>query len=110
MPRRQRRQVVQSALEAVGLADQADETASTFSGGMIRRLELAQALVNAPQLLVLNEPTIGLHRLGIREAGELQAGLQRHLRGNAFLPALFLVAVLITGKPVLPKPGPPAST
>jgi ABC-2 type transport system ATP-binding protein len=32
----------------------------TYSGGMVRRLELAQALVNAPRLLVLDEPTVGL--------------------------------------------------
>ena len=33
---------------------------ATYSGGMVRRLELAQALVNAPRLLVLDEPTVGL--------------------------------------------------
>jgi ABC-2 type transport system ATP-binding protein len=60
VPRTRRRQVVDSALESVGLADVAGRTASTYSGGMIRRLELAQALVNAPRLLMLDEPTIGL--------------------------------------------------
>ena len=44
----------------VDLTDAADRLAGTFSGGMVRRLELAQALVNRPALLVLDEPTVGL--------------------------------------------------
>lgn len=64
VPRARRRQVVDLSLESVGLADVADRTAGTYSGGMIRRLELAQALVNAPRLLVLDEPTIGLDPIG----------------------------------------------
>ena len=48
----------------MGLTDAADRLATTYSGGMIRRLELAQALVNQPRLLVLDEPTIGLDPIG----------------------------------------------
>jgi ABC-2 type transport system ATP-binding protein len=58
--RRERKERVAQALEAVGLTDAADRLAKTYSGGMVRRLELAQALVSAPRLLMLDEPTIGL--------------------------------------------------
>ncbi|HEY4465927.1 MAG TPA: ATP-binding cassette domain-containing protein [Streptosporangiaceae bacterium] len=60
VPRKERGQRVDAALAAMGLTEAAHRQASTYSGGMIRRLELAQALVNAPRLLVLDEPTVGL--------------------------------------------------
>jgi len=47
-------------LEQVGLTDRARETIVTFSKGMVQRLALAQALVNDPQLLVLDEPSEGM--------------------------------------------------
>ncbi|MFC4943657.1 ATP-binding cassette domain-containing protein [Pseudonocardia sp. GCM10023141] len=60
VPKRERADRVDEALDAMDLLDVADRRASTYSGGMIRRLELAQALVNHPSLLVLDEPTVGL--------------------------------------------------
>jgi ABC-2 type transport system ATP-binding protein len=60
VPRRLRRARVDEAIDAMGLSEAADRPVGTYSGGMIRRLELAQALVSAPQLLILDEPTIGL--------------------------------------------------
>jgi ABC-2 type transport system ATP-binding protein len=60
VPRSQRRDRVESALAAMGLTEPASRVVKTYSGGMIRRLELAQALVNSPSLLVLDEPTVGL--------------------------------------------------
>ncbi|MFE7531212.1 ATP-binding cassette domain-containing protein [Kitasatospora sp. NPDC057542] len=60
VPRRERAERVTQALAAVDLTEAAERMAATYSGGMVRRLELAQALVSAPRLLVLDEPTIGL--------------------------------------------------
>ena len=60
VPRRFRRQRVSDALDAMGLTEAASRLAGTYSGGMIRRLELAQSLISAPRLLVLDEPTVGL--------------------------------------------------
>jgi ABC-2 type transport system ATP-binding protein len=60
VPRRARRQRVSEALDAMGLTEAAGRLAGTYSGGMIRRLELAQSLISAPRLLVLDEPTVGL--------------------------------------------------
>jgi len=60
VPRARRAETVADVLDLVGVAEAADRLAATYSGGMVRRLELAQALVNSPRLLVLDEPTIGL--------------------------------------------------
>ncbi|WP_238010065.1 ATP-binding cassette domain-containing protein [Dactylosporangium sp. AC04546] len=60
VPRRERKARTEQVIEAMGLTEAADRVAGTYSGGMVRRLELAQAMVSAPRLLVLDEPTIGL--------------------------------------------------
>jgi ABC-2 type transport system ATP-binding protein len=60
VPRRERAERVDEVLAAMDLIDAADRLAGGYSGGMIRRLELAQALVGRPALLVLDEPTVGL--------------------------------------------------
>ncbi|WP_078891853.1 ATP-binding cassette domain-containing protein [Streptomyces sp. NRRL S-350] len=60
VPRAERAERVAQALAAVDLTQAAERMAATYSGGMVRRLELAQALVSAPRLLVMDEPTIGL--------------------------------------------------
>jgi len=54
------RERAEELLELVGLTDAADRRTKTYSGGMKRRLDLATALVHAPEVLFLDEPTTGL--------------------------------------------------
>ena len=51
---------IERLLGLVGLADVADRKMKTFSGGMVQRVGIAQALIAEPQLLILDEPTAGL--------------------------------------------------
>ena len=53
-------QVAEDLLKRFGLTDAADRRVSTYSGGMVRRLDIAMSLVGKPQLIFLDEPTTGL--------------------------------------------------
>jgi ABC-2 type transport system ATP-binding protein len=79
VPRSERAARTDEVLEVVGLTDAADRLAGTYSGGMVRRLELAQALVSSPRLLVLDEPTIGLDPVGRDSVWERVHELRRDL-------------------------------
>jgi ABC-2 type transport system ATP-binding protein len=54
------RRAIGEALELVGLADRAQDRVKNYSGGMKRRLNLAAALLHDPQILLLDEPTVGV--------------------------------------------------
>lgn len=77
LPTRQRRQRVQTCLEAVGLENRAKSPAETLSGGMQRRLSMAIALIHQPKLVILDEPTTGLDIEARYEVWELIQQLQR---------------------------------
>lgn len=55
-----RQQAIDAAIEMVGLGDKAKTRISTYSGGMKRRLGIAQAVLGEPKLLILDEPTTGI--------------------------------------------------
>jgi ABC-2 type transport system ATP-binding protein len=60
LPHSTRESKVRRVLTLMGLEDAADKLVRTYSGGMIRRLEVGQAMLHQPEMLFLDEPTIGL--------------------------------------------------
>lgn len=60
LPRARREERIRESLAFMGLTEQADKLVKAYSGGMIRRLEIAQAMLHQPRLMFLDEPTVGL--------------------------------------------------
>ncbi|HEY1350139.1 MAG TPA: ATP-binding cassette domain-containing protein [Ktedonobacteraceae bacterium] len=88
LPRSTRKARVHEVLSYVGLRDASGQLVRTYSGGMIRRLEVAQALLHRPRVLFLDEPTVGLdpvarqaiweHLLHVRAQGQMTVFLTTH--------------------------------
>jgi ABC-2 type transport system ATP-binding protein len=70
LPKVNRTVRIRSLLELMGLQDAADHMVKTYSGGMIRRLEIAQSVLHQPQVLFLDEPTVGLDPIARRSVWE----------------------------------------
>jgi len=68
---KKRQHKVDSLLELVGLKDHKNALIKTYSKGMLQRLGLAQALINDPELLILDEPMSGLDPLGRKEVRDI---------------------------------------
>jgi ABC-2 type transport system ATP-binding protein len=67
----------QEVLELVGLTSDAKKTVANFSGGMKRRLSLAAALIHEPNLLILDEPTVGIDPVLRQKLWDTFEGLQK---------------------------------
>lgn len=90
VPRSQRRARVDDALHAMQLLDVAEVPAGSFSGGMVRRLELAQALVNQPSLLILDEPTVGLDPIARESVWNQVRGMQQEFGMTVLLTTHYM--------------------
>ena len=85
-----RKMRVEALLDMVGLKAVANRSVGTFSKGMARRIGLAQALINDPELLILDEPTTGLDPIGTRQIKDLILKLAQ--RGKTILLCSHLLA------------------
>jgi ABC-2 type transport system ATP-binding protein len=81
---------IEALLEMVGLKAVASRPVGTYSKGMARRIGLAQALINDPDLLILDEPTTGLDPIGTRQIKDLILKLAE--RGKTVLLCSHLLA------------------
>lgn len=88
--RGQRRRRIDQLLEYVGLDKAANRAVGEFSKGMQRRIGLAQALINDPELLILDEPTTGMDPIGTRQIKDLILDLKQ--RGKTILLCSHLLA------------------
>ena len=81
---------IDTLLEMVGLTPMANRAVGTYSKGMARRIGLAQALINDPDILILDEPTSGMDPIGTRQMKDLI--LQLAERGKTILLCSHLLA------------------
>ncbi|MEN9674431.1 MAG: hypothetical protein RIS76_327 [Verrucomicrobiota bacterium] len=86
----ERRDRAEQLIEMVGLGQARTRTVGEFSKGMQRRIGLAQALINDPDLVILDEPTAGLDPIGCHEIKQLILALAR--RGKTVILSSHLLA------------------
>jgi ABC-2 type transport system ATP-binding protein len=80
IPRAERKPRIAEALHFMGLTEAGKRLVKTYSGGMIRRLEVAQAMLHRPTVLFLDEPTVGLDPVARRTVWERLLELERAYR------------------------------
>jgi ABC-2 type transport system ATP-binding protein len=90
IPRSERESRIRDALTLVGLTDAAERLVRQYSGGMIRRLEIAQSMLHRPRVLFLDEPTIGLDPVARRAVWDHIERLRLDYGTTMFLTTHFM--------------------
>ncbi|WP_433728933.1 ATP-binding cassette domain-containing protein [Nocardia sp. CA-129566] len=90
LPRRESKRLAAELLERFDLVEAADKTAATYSGGMVRRLDLAMTLVGDPRIIFLDEPTTGLDPRSRRSIWEMIRTLVDDYSVTVFLTTQYL--------------------
>ncbi|MDH7509178.1 MAG: ATP-binding cassette domain-containing protein [Methanomassiliicoccales archaeon] len=85
VPRKELKERIEQAIASMGLSDFAHKLVRTYSGGMIRRLEIAQSAIHHPRVLFLDEPTVGLDPLARRTVWEMIRRLRDEYNTTIFL-------------------------
>ncbi len=90
IPADRQKLLVRQSLESIGLKDASDRLVRSYSGGMIRRLEIAQSTMHRPRVLFLDEPTVGLDPVA---RDEVLAHIERlvvEVRSTVFLTTHYM--------------------
>jgi len=90
VPPRDVTQRIKALLEMVGLADRGHDLVITFSGGLKRRLEIARSILHHPQILLLDEATVGLDPQARRRIWDYIAELRRNRELTVLLTTHYL--------------------
>jgi ABC-2 type transport system ATP-binding protein len=107
IPRAERERRIADALAMMGLSDVRDRLVRNYSGGMIRRLEIAQSTLHRPAVLFMDEPTVGLDPTGRHAVWDHVRELRRDLQAGIVITTHYMdeaqelcdrVAVLHAGK------------
>lgn len=106
IPSAARAKMIDEALEMMSLTEYRDRLVSTYSGGMVRRLEIAQSMLHKPAVVFLDEPTVGLDPIGRWAVWDHVRKLRRDSGSAIFLTTHYMeeadelcdrVAILQTG-------------
>ncbi|HVO94831.1 MAG TPA: ATP-binding cassette domain-containing protein [Terriglobales bacterium] len=110
IPRSERETRLREALSFMGLSEAANKLVREYSGGMIRRLEIAQSTLHRPRVLFLDEPTIGLDPVARQAVWEHVKGLRDQYGTTIFLTTHYMeeaddlctrIAIMHAGKVVV---------